>query len=308
MLLATAGGSVVGARPFFALEVLRGGEAVTALQPCDAMVHPDHRRNGLFTRMTERAIERYDGEYPFMFNFPNEASLPGNLELGWRVVSERETYYRIESPGAVAAAESDRPAVAVAGRLASPLAGLYYRTVGDGPAPDPAVDVRRVGGVASAELTELYREAVPDGLHAVRDERFYEWRFDTPDWTYTTYVAGGDAGPEAALLAGRSTGPGPTKVMLTDVMPLEGAPEAAFVALLDRVVDDQSGADLFCAPSQGLPERVLKAFGFRSDAAYPLSAVTDTATHVARSLGDDGGPELTDPDNWLLTFAELDGT
>jgi hypothetical protein len=275
------------------------------------MVHPDHRRRGLFTRMTERAIARYSGTHPFMFNFPNEASLPGNLKLGWQVVSERETYYRIENPGAVAAAETDRRGVAAVGRLASPMATLYYRILGDGPTPDPGIAVRRVEGVASAELADLYRRAVPEELHAVRDERFYEWRSDNPDWAYTTYVAEGDVGPEAALLAGRSTGPGPTKVMLTDVVPLDESLEPATVALLDRLLDDQSGVDLFCAPSQGLPERVLDAFGFRSDATYPLSAVTDAATHVARSLDDGderGGPALTDPDNWLLTFAELDGT
>jgi GNAT superfamily N-acetyltransferase len=308
ILLATDGESVVGARSFFALGVARDGDAVTALQPCDAMVHPDHRRRGLFTRMTERAIERYSGTYPFMFNFPNEASLPGNLKLGWEVVAERETYYRIENPGAVAAAETDRASAAVAGRLAAPIAGLYYRVFGDGPAPSPAVSVRRVEGVASAELAALYRRAVPEERHAVRDERFYEWRFDNPDWAYTTYVAEADGGPEAAVLVGRSTGPEPTKVMLTDVVPLRDPPERALVALVDRVLDDYSGADMFCAPPQVLPERVLDAFGFRSDATYPLSAVTDAATHVARSLGERGGPGLTDPDEWLLTFAELDGT
>lgn len=73
------------------------------------MVHPDHRRRGLFTRMTERAIDRYCGDAAYLFNFPNPNSLPSNRKLGWVVVQDVPTSYRIHDPGALMGSEGDEP-------------------------------------------------------------------------------------------------------------------------------------------------------------------------------------------------------
>lgn len=66
---------------------------------------------------------------------------------------------------------------------------------------------------------------------------------------------------------------------------------------------------MFCAPSGVIPDAVLATFGFRSDDALPLSAVIDQTTHVARPLsGEDeyNGLNMFSPDNWSLTFVEMD--
>lgn len=109
IVIARAGDEIVGARSFFALEMRVDGDPRVDLEPCDTMVRTDYRRRGLFTRMTELAIDRYEGRYPLFFNFPNRDTLSGNLDLGWKVVSDRPHYYRIESPAALVA-ERDGPA------------------------------------------------------------------------------------------------------------------------------------------------------------------------------------------------------
>lgn len=307
--VAVSEGSIVGTRPFFALPVRVDGEREVALQPCDTMVHPDHRRRGLFTRMTERAIERYDDDHPFFFNFPNHRSLPGYRKLGWRVVSKRPGYYRIAEPGTVAAARTDRAAVSLASRVATPLAKGYYGLRDRRTTVPSEVSVRASTEPPARELAALYRRSVPEGIHAVRDEAFYEWRFGNPDWKYTTYVAEGDTGPEAAIITGTSVGSSPTATKLTDVVPLGSAPKPHLSGLIDRILADRSETDLFVAPAQGIPDAVLRGFGFHPDTVPPLSLFANQTTHAVRALDRDwerDGTEIDHPDDWLLTFVEGD--
>ena len=309
VLVATDGGDLVGARSFFALPVDGDGPEV-ALQPCDTMVHPEHRRRGLFTRMTERAIERYRGAHPFFFNFPNRLTLQGNLDLGWRVVSERASYYRIEDPGSVAAARTNRTLVRLAADLAAPLLRVYYRLRARSAPAAADVPVEVHDRPPAGELAALYRRSVPESIHAVRDERFYGWRFGNPDWEYTAYVAGGDD-PSAAVVVGTATDGPPARTRLTDVVPLEAAPEPALAALLERVLAAHADTDLFVAPGQGVPAPLLRSFGFHADRSPALSLLANPTTHVVRSLTgewDHGGRRLVDPDEWLLTFAEEDSS
>jgi len=306
-VVATDDDELVGARGLFALPMAAGvdDERRVALQPCDTMVHPDHRRQGLFRRMTRRAIERYRGEHPFFFNFPNRLTLRGNLELGWQVVSERSTHYRIEDPAAIA---GDGPLLQLAGRVGAPLLRGYYRLRERASAPSPEVPVRAERRLPAAELAELYRRAPPERIHAARDEEFYRWRLGNPDWEYTVYLAG-EGDPEAAVVAGTSTRPGATTTRLADVVPLEAAPERALVALVERVLADHDGTALFAAPDGGFPEAVLRQFGFRADTSLALSRLATPTRHVVRSLTGEwtrNGLDLTGPDDWLVTFLEED--
>lgn len=54
-----------------------------AYQPCDTGVLKDYRGKGIFSQMSRVALEKLDSY--FIYNFPNENSLPGNLKLGWKI-------------------------------------------------------------------------------------------------------------------------------------------------------------------------------------------------------------------------------
>ncbi|WP_157744141.1 GNAT family N-acetyltransferase [Halopenitus persicus] len=309
MFVAVTDGTIVGARPFVALPVRIDGERDVVLQPADAIVHPDHRRRGLFTRMTEHAIERYAGDHPFFFNFPNHRSLPGNLDLGWRIVSERSAYYRIANPVRVVRARTDRTGVQVASRIGAPIARGYYGLRDLTASTPPTAAIRTVTEPPAAALAALYRRSVPAGIHAVRDEEFYRWRLDNPDWEYTTYVAEERGEPRAAIVTGTAVESSLRTTKLTDVVPLGTAPKPLLETLIHRILQDRAETDLFVAPSQGIPASVLGTFGFHPDAAPPLSFVSTRTTHVVRSLADDRertGTDLGRPDSWLMTFIERD--
>lgn len=308
--VAVRDGEVVGARPMFALEMAVGDERHLALQPADAMVHPDHRRRGLFTRLTEAAIDRYErGEPDFFFNFPNELSGAGNLKLGWRPVGERRTYYRVQDPAALVANEADAGWATGAGRLARPAVAAYNRFRDVSSVSDDDVTVRVVDGVPAADLAGLARRSPSAGIRAHRDERFYKWRFGNPDWSYRTYMATDAGAPVAGLVVGRSVGANPTLAKVTEVAPHPAVVDHdVLAALLHRAVADHDDVDLVAAPP-GLPEPVLTRVGFHPDDRPPLSAVTNRTRHFVRSLTGEwtvGGLDLTDAANWRMTFAEHD--
>ena len=326
IFVAYGDGDLVGARSFFALRMAVGDATRLALQPSDAMVHPEHRRQGLFSRMTTDALARYaDREPAFCFNFPNPKSLPGNLKLGWEVVGDLTTHYRVHDPAALTDAQlplasalraaatsfyrfrtptATDARLSVSRRESDPetLAALYGRAIEDAGG--------NASGRASGRATGR-AEGHAGGIHALRDETFYEWRLSAPGRRYETYVADRGGEPTAALVVARNEGSGGTIVRILDALAVgeSDAENDAYAALLSSVLEDHRDAALV-AVRGGLPDGVLRQFGFLPDTSLPLSPVSSTTTMVARPIGDADwvldGRDLRDPESWRLTFAELD--
>lgn len=309
MFVATYRGKVIGSRPFFVLPVVINEEYDVALQPGDAMVHPDHRRQGLFSRMMEKAIDKYSNNYPFYFTFPNNLSGPAHIKHGGKHVSNRSSYYRVENPAGVAKSRTSRNTIRFISKIGTPVAKGYYRirdlTISEG----SEIIIRTESKPPAEQLASLYRNSIPDQIHAHRDEQFYQWRFENPDWEYTTYIADSETDPVAAIVTGTSVGSGLTTTKLTDVVPLQNQPNHALVSLIGQILSDHSETDLFVAPPQGFPESILRSFGFHTDDTPPLSFVASQTTHVVRPLSNgwkQNGQDLTDQKNWLMTHVEED--
>jgi len=311
IVVAERDGTIVGARSFFALPVAVAGHRRLALQPCDTMVRERDRRQGLFRRMTERAIDRYEaGEPAFFFNFPNAQSLQGNLELGWRRVGRLPRAYRVESVDLLLDERSDLPGTELAGRVGTALVGTYNRMQETLAAEPAAVTVQRYPTVRVAELSERYRESVPAAIHVVREPRFYEWRFDNPNNRYTTYVAEANGDRVGIVVSHRAESDEALDVVrVVEIVPLtdENRSDVLLRALLGRVQSDFPGRDLFVVPAI-LPDAVLRRCGFHQDDAPPLSCLQTERPHVVRSLSDweIQGQDITDEANWRMTFVELD--
>ncbi|MFC7155231.1 GNAT family N-acetyltransferase [Halomarina halobia] len=308
-------GEIVGVRSFFCLRLRANGRTYESLEPCDTMVHPDHQRRGLFTRMTERAIERYaDEPFDFFFDFPNEKSLPGNLKLGWEVVETVPTYYRIQHPGAFTPFGDESLVGRVVDAAGATAMSAYFGLRGTRARRlVRGVTVSRYDVIPVETLVSLYEGRIPDRFHADRDRTFYGWRYENPEYDYTAYVARRDDAPVGAAIVGTSARRGVANVM--DVHPLDGgsAGAPAYAALLRTILRDVEDLPLVAVRGGGLPPDLLTAFGFHPDTAFPLSQVTEPATLVARPLTDEhswviDGKDLTDPDSWLVSICEKDTT
>lgn len=313
IFVATSGGNLVGARSFFALPVRLDGEKIMALQPCDTMVRAEHRRRGVFTRLTERAIEFYRDRVPQLcFNFPNEKSLPGNLKVGWRVVANKTVWYRIQNPGAVARGVTDRWPIRFASRLVSPIASGYLATREYLDNGDRTVGtVERCTSLPSDRLSSLYVDDAPTGIHVPRDSRFLKWRYRNPRWTYRTYILRSEENDVAAIVTGTREANGITKTKLVDFLAATSTKTNAAARLLPIVLDDHRASDLIASLSDSVPPAALRRRGFLPDSRPPLDRLTATTTLVTRSLSGDGsgdvnGVSIGDAASWSLAFAEQD--
>ncbi|WP_101298068.1 GNAT family N-acetyltransferase [Halegenticoccus soli] len=319
VFVAERDGEIVGARPFLALPIRAGRRTALAFQPADTMVHPEHRRRGLFTRMTTSAIDHYaDGDPDFFFNFPNDLSRSGYLKLGWREAGLRTTFYRIQNPQTLAPARMGAAGRALA-RLASPVSNGYCRACDRLSNSSRRFSVERHVDVPADVLASLYERRVPYQLHALREPRFYRWRFASPVWRRTTYVARRNGSPVAAVIARtRTTNAGVTVTQIAEVTPLDGDREwlDALARLFDVALKGHAASDLIAVADCGLPREFLLKRGFLADDRPPLSSLKRSrCTIVARPFRPEdesawsvNGRQLADENSWLVSFAERDTT
>lgn len=80
-------GVLVGVRLFQRWELAAGpGTSVRAVRAVDTATHPDHRGAGIFRTLTMSAVEELTADgVGFVFNTPNDKSMPGYLKMGWEI-------------------------------------------------------------------------------------------------------------------------------------------------------------------------------------------------------------------------------
>jgi GNAT superfamily N-acetyltransferase len=315
ILVAAADGEFAGARAQVPFLMRAGEETVLAMRFGDTMVHPDHRRRGVFSRLTERALDHY-GEMPvgFCYNVPNDLSRPGFLKAGGEVVADLPSFYRVQQPTALAGGVDDG-AISLAANVAAPAARAYLRGRDRLASAPEGVTVVEHAEIPVHLLADLYRRGRPSAVHAVRDEPFLRWRYRNPDWEYRAFSAGRNGRADAAVVTGtRTDADGVTTTNVVDVLPLTSSDrrEAALDGLLAAVTTEFAESDLLAYCGRSIPRSLLRHHGFAFDGAFPLDRVTSPTKLVAYDLGDGdpawsaGGIDIDDPRGWGLSYVELD--
>jgi GNAT superfamily N-acetyltransferase len=98
MIVAEADGRIVGLRSFMRWRFLAGTLPLRGVRAVDTATHPDFQGRGIFSRLTREALDDLAGETDFVFNTPNENSLPGYLKMGWRPVGKVPISVRVRRP------------------------------------------------------------------------------------------------------------------------------------------------------------------------------------------------------------------
>lgn len=92
-------GEIIGIDHLWPWEFYFKGELLKAVQPCDAVVHPDYRGKGLFKTMRTFGLNEAEMRgYRMAFNFPNENSLPGNCSIGAIYLGKITWWVRVLKP------------------------------------------------------------------------------------------------------------------------------------------------------------------------------------------------------------------
>lgn len=321
MVVAEADGDLVGAEPLLDFPLRSGETTLAAAQPVDWIVHPEYRRQGLFTRMTEQLLADCRDGTDVLFNFPSDALLPGLAKFDWDVVGDVPARYRIQHPESVLSLQDAEPTPVrrqlLSGAETVTRRGLSVLDRLGSPPRD--VTVERHDSVPVETLAALHDSAPPAKLHVPRTEAFLRWRFANPRWDTQTYLAVRDGDPVASVVTATERLEHTTRTLLLDYQPMgeEVGCSSAFEALLARVVAEHRDTDLLKLPGNFCP-RLLRRYGFLTDSTFPLSRLTKASTHAVRPVspalqpetpGGDwsiGGLDPTDPDNWRLALADLD--
>jgi GNAT superfamily N-acetyltransferase len=158
------------------------GHPFQAVRAVDTATHPAYQRQGIFSTLTRQAIEELAQEgVHFIFNTPNQYSLPGYLKLGWQVVAKWPVFIKVLSPLRMFW-KRIKPGAA---SLPPDQFETYF-----GPAVVPwSTFVERYGPTISGLVTNWEKQRRQVGYRTPRDLDYLQWRYGQhPHLTYGVYA------------------------------------------------------------------------------------------------------------------------
>jgi GNAT superfamily N-acetyltransferase len=168
-------------------------EVLRVCQNCNMMVHPDFRRQGLFTKTANHADEDARGKgYKLVYGYPNAQSLAGDIKMGHAYLGQlRYCAVAVEPERILGDYFTGRGIPRLARKAFLPVAGATVRllspriTLGQYRLEHGPVD-RFVQDIAN-----LHQCAGPrQGIFGLRSVEFLSWRFRRPGrdyWAYALY-------------------------------------------------------------------------------------------------------------------------
>lgn len=216
---------VVGVRIFMRWEFLLGERVIRAVRAVDTTTHPRARGLGIFRTLTLRGVEEMKAEgVNWVFNTPNDQSLPGYLSMGWERLGHL--------PVAL------RPArVRVVPRLAAARVPAELWSVPTSAGEDAASVL-----ADEKELDQLLASQQPSAscVRTARSASYLRWRYGAGPVGYRAALAGSSLRDGVVFFRLRRRGPA-TEVAIADVVVPAGNPRAAI--RLSREVLKASGGD-----------------------------------------------------------------
>lgn len=181
MLVADAGGKIVGFRAFMRWRLEFGGRIIEAGRPVDTVTDPAMRRQGVFSTLTKTALRRIDDlGIEMLFNTPNEQSLPGYLKMGWTPLGRATRDVLIGGPAVLAR---------------SALARVRRQRTGP---------VTRGGNDTSVweRLAAALRDPSDRRIKVMKDAAYLRWRYARHPWFRYDVIGP----PETAAVVRTTTG------------------------------------------------------------------------------------------------------
>jgi len=275
VIVAVENGRIVGARHFMLAEMWLGNQKVMTAQGCDDMVHPDHRRKGIYHRMGELATRHLkENGFALSYGIQGRMAMTDNLKQGYRVVAQIEDVFRAAKPARLLSYKLNNRVLA--GGLGLAYDRLVNARVGGDPEPSDEFKVkvsdRFIGELADVDsLRDRY------AIELVRAEGYLRWRFDQhPDHRYRYVVATrGDRLWAYAVVSVQKEVNGLVYGIVVDYS-VRDRDVACFRALMSRCLEElgESECDIALVWAFTQPlfrSELLKHFGLKSSLRLPYS-------------------------------------
>lgn len=270
-----------------------GGSVIRAVRAVDTATHADYQRRGIFSTLTAQAVVALRTEHAsFVFNTPNDNSLPGYLKMGWKVAARWTPHVR-----------PVRPLRA----LLSGLAGRLGKERGASPASIAESgltawsDFRHAGAdEIAAVVTAHEARRVQVGLRTCRNLPYLDWRYGAqPHAEYGVHALRSREGLGGFVIARLAVGAFGLRVLVVTEMFLRDPSLRSARALLRSVLKGVRCHYLLAFFSPGTIEhQALRRRGF-------VAARGRSFTWAVRPLHEcQMDPTL--PASWDLTLGEME--
>jgi len=240
VLLAEAGGELVGLRAFLRWRLAIGERTAEAVRAVDTATHPAWRGRGIFSRLTTELAERERARgTALVFNTPNRSSGPGYRKMGWVRV----------------------------GRVPLLVRPVRWSSLLRGRGRDPEAGGPDLGRLAPVEdlLALPWLDRLLAAVEAGRGDRRYRTPLDRAylDWRYRA-IPGVEyralwtgEGSEAAALVVRGRRRGRFRELVVSEALVSPTPAGAHAAagLLGRLAAETGADYLALAAARATPER-----------------------------------------------------
>ncbi|KYC45241.1 MAG: hypothetical protein APG12_01696 [Candidatus Methanofastidiosum methylothiophilum] len=174
--LAFDGKKIIGFRAFVIQKFILKDKKFLLGTPADAVVHPQYRRKGLFSKLTEYAIDDMDKNSNIRFLVSlsaNSASEAGNIKLGFVPIGKRKYVYKIS--------------------LSNTLKSIYRnnrfqkRDISIG----KNIKIEISKELRSDDISKLMNNFLnKNKIRNLKDDKFYNWVFGSSsnDYIYVYYI------------------------------------------------------------------------------------------------------------------------
>lgn len=310
IIIAMDKGKIVGARPVLLAEMWLNNEKVKVAQPSDTMVHPEYRREGIFSRMNQFAIEYYEkNNYTLFYNFPGTMSYSGYLKQGWQIVSITEDLFMVTNPQKIISCK-------LANKSLSYVLGFFYDNFLNSrkEALQPSSFQIKICDRLTNDVERIDTLRNKSGIELVRDATYLNWRFDQhPEHSYKYILASeNDRLAGYAVTSVQEKSNGLIFGMVVDYLVRDNNIDC-FRSLMNGCLKEleKINHDIVSIWIFGQPEFrdvLMKQFGFKSPLKLPYSWLNWKGYFIVREINKQlpAKPDIYDSQNWRITHAYCD--
>lgn len=190
MWLADHNGKIVGFYPAIPIKMKIKGEIITGSQIVDLMVHPDYRRQGIFLKLSQKALsELGENGVHISYGFPNAEAYGGHLQSGWFDVCPMQTMIKpMRTKRMLEKYIANRFLLKLSDVIVAMILKSFYRT--KKPPKLPGVTIKKIPGFDNSINTFWEKISYDYEILVVRNKQYLTWRYvDQPNADYSIYVA-----------------------------------------------------------------------------------------------------------------------
>ena len=281
-------GAAVGFRGCVPTRLRMSEDVVKAMYFADVMVHPDHRRRGLNSKMIDFALSAFqDTSFRLYYNFPRTLTHLGNIKRGFRKVSPVTDSLLVNNPGKLSG-------IVFEGWLLSSLAPPAYRLYSffRGRPRGSDLKVSLTPGTLR-DIEDLYYSWSQSEakIHTVRDTEYLTWRFEKMPLVESEYwMVNLKEKPAGYFIVTRKFDE-TDSIILNDYLISNNDPAVFRNAILELIdVYSEKSSLITWAFTEPRYQTTLSEMGFLESTKYPLNKFVTQRTFVSR-------PTMLDVDN-----------